>query len=57
MMNFEEDTRLDFYFGQSKAELQEIENMISQFKKFPPAFPELTKQKCLDAIEIKIEQP
>ena len=44
MMNFEEGTRPKFDFGQSEAELQEIENMISQFKKFLRAFPEPTKK-------------
>ena len=37
--------------------MQEIENMISQFKKFLPTLLELTKQKCLDTIEIMTEQP
>ena len=57
MMNFEDDTHPNFDFGQSEDELQEIENMISQFEKFPPTLPKLTKQKCLAAIEIKTKQP
>ena len=56
-MKVEEYSHLEFDFGQSEAKIEEIENLISQFKKFPLAFPEQTKQKCLAKIEVKQEQP
>ena len=36
----EEDTRPEFNFGQDEEELEEIKNLISQFKKMPKYFPE-----------------
>ena len=60
MMAIEEDTRPEFDFGESEVEVQEIEeleNLVSQFKKFPPTLPAYTKQKCLAAMEAKQEPP
>ena len=60
MMIVEEDARLEFDFGESEAEVQEIEeleNLVSQFKKFPLALPSHTEQKCLAVMEAKQEPP
>ena len=60
MMAAEEDTRPKFDFGESEAKVQEIEeleNLVSQFKKFPLALPAHTKQKCLAVMEAKQEPP
>ena len=59
-MAVEEDTHPEFDFGESEAEVQEIEeleNLVSQFKKFPPTLPTHTKQKCLATMEAKQELP
>jgi hypothetical protein len=60
MMAIEEDSRPEFDFGEFEAKVQEIEeleNLVSQFKKFPPSLPSNTKQKCLAAMEENQEPP